>query len=464
MGQVYLAEDTSLERQVALKFLPQAMQADETARKRFQREAKSAAALDHPFICHIHEIGEAEGQGYIAMEYVQGVTLKDKIAEGPLPLKNALQMASEIAEAIQEAHNHNIVHRDLKPSNIMITPGGHVKVMDFGLAKRVVSDQAGTEEVQLTSLTKEGSTVGTIPYMSPEQLTGKAVDTRSDIFSFGIILYEMLAGVHPFLRAEAMETAGAILNQGPPPLARYREEISELLQHTVKKMLAKEVNERYQSVHEVRTDLAEVTREVVRNDEGKQAPAQSSGFGPSDSPSRWLWQAGLVAVVAIVLTLLAVWFWPRLEEADRTVSEVPGPPTRITDRRGEEVFPDLSPNGETIIYASRETGNWDIYWKRLAGGTPRNLTEQYAGDDNAPVFSPDGQQIAFSSEREGGGIFVMGATGESPRQLTDFGYYPDWSPDGKQIVFCSERRLESRAVKSELWRIGLAAGAEARRI
>ena len=163
MGQVYLAEDTSLERQVALKFLPQEMQADETARKRFQREAKSAAALDHPFICHIHEIGEVDGQGYIAMEYVQGETLRDKLISGPLPVKKALQVASEIAEALEKAHQSRIVHRDLKPSNIMITPEGHVKVMDFGLAKRMFSDRAETEDGQLTTLTKEGTTLGNNP-------------------------------------------------------------------------------------------------------------------------------------------------------------------------------------------------------------------------------------------------------------------------------------------------------------
>ena len=162
MGEVYLGQETTLDRQVALKFLPEELQQDTIARKRFLREAKSAAALDHPFICHIHEVGETEGKFFIAMEYVQGETLQDKLANGPLPLKEALEKATEIAEALEAAHNKEIVHRDLKPSNIMLTPEGHVKVMDFGLAKRV-SLVEGREEEITTALTKQGSTLGTIP-------------------------------------------------------------------------------------------------------------------------------------------------------------------------------------------------------------------------------------------------------------------------------------------------------------
>jgi len=303
MGRVYLAEDTSLDRRVALKFLPQEMQADETARRRFQREAKSAAALDHPFICHIHEIGEADGQGYIAMEYVQGETLRDKLASGPVTVKQTLQIASEIAEALEKAHQSGIVHRDLKPSNIMITPEGHVKVMDFGLAKRVVSDSAGTEEIQLTTLTKEGSTVGTIPYMSPEQLKGKEVDTRSDIFSFGIILYELLAGVHPFLRAEAMETASAILTADPPPLARYREGIPEILQHTVRKMLAKEPDQRYQSIHEVKTNLSKLYEDSL------SGSRREKPLGVQKRTLRWGWLLPAAAVLVLSFALMALVMW-----------------------------------------------------------------------------------------------------------------------------------------------------------
>ncbi len=228
MGVVYLAQDTKLDRNVALKFLPEELQQDTTARKRFLREAKSAAALDHPYICHIHEVGEVEGKSFIAMEYIQGVTLREKLEEDPLPVKNALATATEIAEALEAAHKQKIVHRDLKPSNIMLTPEGHVKVMDFGLAKEL-SSLEGQEEEITTALTRQGTTLGTVPYMSPEQIRGEQMDTRSDIFSFGVVLYEMLSGVNPFKGNTSVDTAHAILNKTAPPLTRYTEKIPVLL-------------------------------------------------------------------------------------------------------------------------------------------------------------------------------------------------------------------------------------------
>lgn len=189
MGEVFLAEDSSLHRKVALKFLPPEMQRDTAAQKRFVREAHSAAALDHPYICGIHEVGESEGRGFIVMEYIDGVTLKDRLAEGPLPLKEAVQIAIEVAEALTAAHAKGFVHRDIKPANIMLTRAGHAKVTDFGLAKQVIpSGGIESQEQTLTALTREGSTVGTLAYMSPEQLRGEAVDARSDIFSFGVVL------------------------------------------------------------------------------------------------------------------------------------------------------------------------------------------------------------------------------------------------------------------------------------
>ncbi len=257
MGEVFLAQDTSLDRKVALKFLSDFLREDPTARKRFLREAKSAAALDHPFICHIHEVGEEDGKDFIAMEYVRGHTLKDKLAKGPLPLNDAIEKAVEIAEALEEAHKQGIVHRDLKPSNIMVTPQGHVKVMDFGLAKRLVpAEGVGSQAETLTgSLTKTDTTMGTLAYMSPEQLRGEEVDTRSDVFSFGVVLYEMMAGVHPFLKPQRMETASAILRDEPSPLGHYVPDLPEVLEHTVKKMLAKHHQHRYESAREVRVDL-----------------------------------------------------------------------------------------------------------------------------------------------------------------------------------------------------------------
>ena len=269
MGEVYLAQDTTLDRKVTLKFLPDFMREDPTARRRFVREAKLAAALDHPFICKIYETGEAEQGPYIAMEYLEGTTLKERLSQGAFSVKGAVQTALEITEALEAAHRHDIVHRDLKPANIMLTGEGHVKIMDFGLAKRVAME--GQDQEITAVLTETGSTLGTVPYMSPEQVRGQQVDTRSDIFSFGVVLYEMLTGVHPFQKKTLADTANAILSHNPAPLNRYTEDIPELLQHTVRKMLAKAVDRRFQSIHDVRIDLEEVlntqTRETVSETE-----------------------------------------------------------------------------------------------------------------------------------------------------------------------------------------------------
>ena len=258
MGRVYLAQDTSLDRKVALKFLPEHVEQNPTARLRFLREAKCAAAIDHPYICKIYEIGEFEGKDFISMEYIRGQTLKGEMAEYRLPLEKILQIGSDIAEALESAHKEGIMHRDLKPSNVMFAPEGHVKVMDFGLAKRVLS--APNEEQD--ALTEEGSIAGTLSYMSPEQLQRHPADARSDIFSFGVILFEMLSGVHPFQRRQALETADAILHHDPTPLSRYSEEIPQLLEHTIRKMIAKDPNSRFQSVHEARSNLIELLNQM----------------------------------------------------------------------------------------------------------------------------------------------------------------------------------------------------------
>lgn len=292
MGEVFLAQDTTLDRRVALKFLPKDLLQDETAKKRFLREAKSAAALDHPFICKVYETGDAEGKPFIAMEYVRGDTLEQKVARGPVSLKEAVLIGVEIAEALETAHQNGIVHRDLKPSNIMLTDGGHVKVMDFGLAKQVTSSEGGDSQVETESrLTAEGATLGTLAYMSPEQVRGETVDARSDIFSFGVVLYEMLTGTHPFSKATSMDTAAAILNQAPAPLP---EVVPEQLKHLIGKSLEKALETRYQLVHDVRTDLARVQEQGVLP-QGQLLAGKRL-------------QIGLAAVAALAL-LVAVWTW-----------------------------------------------------------------------------------------------------------------------------------------------------------
>jgi serine/threonine protein kinase/Tfp pilus assembly protein PilF len=255
MGEVFLADDTLLHRKVALKFLPTDLQQNLSAHQRFLNEAKSAAALDHPYICHINEFGAAKSRNFISMEYVDGQTLGERLKEGPVPLKETLQIAGEVAEALEEAHKKGIVHRDLKPANIMLTRNGHAKVMDFGLAKQLITSGKTDLQETETALTQAGEILGTLEYMSPEQLQRRSVDARSDLFSFGIVLYELLTGVHPFKKASPFETVSAILSGDQPPLDCHEPKYSRELEEIVKKLLHKDPAQRYQSASDLRADL-----------------------------------------------------------------------------------------------------------------------------------------------------------------------------------------------------------------
>ncbi len=436
MGEVFLAEDTSLHRKVALKFLPPEMQQDAVAHKRFIREAHSAAALDHPFICHINEVGESAGKDFIVMEYVDGQTLKDRLAKGPLPLKEAIRIASEVGEALEEAHEKRIIHRDLKPANIMLTRKGHAKVMDFGLAKQLIPP-GGIEsrEESATALTRSGMTLGTVAYMSPEQLRGEAVDARSDIFSFGIVLYEMLTGMHPFKKDTGMDTAGAILKDAPQPLGELRADVPVLLQHIVKKMLAKDPADRYLSIHEVQTDLKELLEEPDRSAQGKPLRMRY-----------WVAAAALAAFGAGTLTYLE--FFPR---------QVALPPPRIVHvtTSGGAGAPSLSPDGNWVAFEwdGEERDNSDIYVKELDGRGFNRLTTDPA-IDCCPEWSPDDRQIAFlrrSANRWA--LYLISPLGGGERKLADIGRVPlTWSPDGKKIAF---RYSKSPEDTTSIWSLAV---------
>jgi len=256
MGEVFLADDTSLHRQVALKFLPPGLQQDAAARRRFLREAHSAAALDHPFICHINEVAESGGRDVIVMEYVEGQSLKDRLEQGPLSVSEALPIAIEVAEALEAAHGKGIVHRDIKPGNIMLTLAGHAKVMDFGLAKQVAAAGALESAADtVTALTDAGSTLGTLAYMSPEQLRGQVVDGRSDLWALGVTLYEMVSGTRPFGGPSGVDLTAAILNQTPQPLPAR---VPAALAAVIGRCLEKDPAKRYQQAGELREALSAV--------------------------------------------------------------------------------------------------------------------------------------------------------------------------------------------------------------
>src|SRR5947208_11999390 len=263
MGEVYLAQDTKLDRKVAIKFLPERLVADEQARKRLVREALAAAKLDHPNICSIYEVGEDDGRSFIVMQHVEGETLDVRMKRKPLDLSESLSLASQLADALAEAHTHGIIHRDIKPSNIIITPRGQAKVMDFGLAKSLSTTGAiDTEAATQSLLTAPGTVIGTVPYMSPEQVKGEQLDARTDIFSFGVVLYEAISGQQPFAGASAAATASAIVTHEPAPLARFAPDIPAEVQLIVRKCLEKNRERRYQTIREVALDLDSCRREV----------------------------------------------------------------------------------------------------------------------------------------------------------------------------------------------------------
>jgi tetratricopeptide (TPR) repeat protein/predicted Ser/Thr protein kinase len=299
MGEVYLADDPSLGRKVALKFLAPGQASDESARRRLLHEAYAAARLDHPFVCKVYEVGDAGDRPFIAMEYVEGETLRDRLLGGAIPIKDAIRIASEIAEALDSAHKRGIIHRDLKPSNVMLAADGHVKVMDFGVAKHLSGVGVGT------MITLTGEIVGTMNYMSPEQINGAPVDARSDIFAFGLLLYEMVTGAHPFQRSSPITTANAILSDTEPPLEDKRPDAPPLLAHVVSRCLEKECDRRYQSLRDVQIELSTLA-DGTGSSSARRTPA------PRKRDRRWA--IGVAALVAAVLAVAGFWIWGRLSE------------------------------------------------------------------------------------------------------------------------------------------------------
>ena len=294
MGEVYLAEDPSLGRKVALKFLSPRQAADESARRRLLHEAYAAARLDHPFVCKVYEVSDAGDRPFIAMEYVEGETLRDRLMGGPIPIRDAIRLASEIAEALDSAHKRGIVHRDLKPSNVMVAADGHVKVMDFGVAKHISGGSVST------MITLTGEIVGTMNYMSPEQINGAPVDARSDVFAFGLLLYEMVTGAHPFQRSSPITTANAILSDTEPPLEEKRPDAPPLLAHVVSRCLEKEPGRRYQSLRDVQIELSTLA----------DGTGSSSARRPPPKAKRsWKWPIAAAAIVAVLGGAAAFWVW-----------------------------------------------------------------------------------------------------------------------------------------------------------
>jgi serine/threonine protein kinase len=457
MGEVFLARDTKLNRKVALKILPAEFVLDAERVKRFEREAKAVSALNHPNIVTIYDFGQMDGINFIVTEYIEGKTVRELIKEN-LSLKDTLSIVSQTCEALDAAHASGIIHRDIKPENIMVRPDGYVKVLDFGLAK--LNPQADSIHVSLTNYTQKGMIIGTLAYMSPAQISDEAVDHRTDLWSLGVVFYEMLTGANPFKGENRQATLNAILNVNPPPVSESVPSLPAELDRILEKALEKDADVSYQNASDIRADLRRVRREIDSSPSlrsGNSLPQKTAAPAPRKN---YLFPA-IAASVLIIAIASGVYFWRQSNNNQTTPSPwTNAVASQLTDFAGAENFPSISPDGKVLLFTRLVNGQSDIFWQRIGGSNPKNLTEDSPDDDTHPAFSPDGEQIAFRSSRNGGGIFVMGATGESVKRLTDFGFSPSWSPDGTEIIFSSVKFVSpiSRDGDGVLWAVNVSDG------
>jgi Tol biopolymer transport system component len=430
MGEVYRARDPRLDREVAIKVLAGGFAANAAALPRFEREALTIAKLQHPNIVAIHEFGRDGATRYVVMELVSGTTLHARLSAGPLPPRRAIGYALQIARGLDAAHARGVVHRDLKPANVMVTRDEQVKILDFGLAQSM--DPVGGELTAGGVTTSVGAFAGTMGYMAPEQVRGVAVDHRADIFAFGAVLYEMLCGDRAFAGDTAADSMTATLTKDPPELDVVRLAVPAGLDRIVRRCLEKSPEARFQSA----SDLAFALESSLS---GPIAGSTASA-APSAAPPRTFlgWLPWVVAGIA-ALVAAAAWI-PRnvRETADTRFDHF----TRVSEAAGEETSPSISPDGNTVAYSMRVNGSWDIYAQRVGGQNATAIVNDPQRDERAVAFAPDGSLIAFHESDDLGGIFVAGATGESVRRLTDFGFDPAWSPDGTQIAFATEEIVD----------------------
>jgi serine/threonine protein kinase/WD40 repeat protein len=444
MGVVYEAIDNRLDRHVALKVLPPEKMSDPTRKQRFIQEAKAASALNHPNIVTIYEIGSADGADYIAMELVAGRTLEDLLARRRLKTAEALKYAVQIADALAAAHSVGIVHRDLKPANLMISESGIVKVLDFGLAKLTDHSDVTEDDVTRTerAVTEDGTVIGSAAYMSPEQAEGRKVDARSDIFSFGLVLYEMLSGKRAFRAESRMKTMAAVLNQEPPPLAEIAPELPRELERIVARCLRKDLARRSQSMAEIKIALEELKEE---SESGASAGARAL----KKPPRQWRWAVLATAVPALAA---AAWFLaPRWREKPVVWKEVP-----LTSYPGYQGSPTLSPDGNQFAFVwdgGRQTSPEQLYVSLVGRGTPLKLTNTPQAAATSPAWSPDGQTIAFAryTPNQPPELIEIPALG-GPERKIDEGINPggiSWSPDGKWLYFARPLSPQHPAVFAE---------------
>jgi serine/threonine protein kinase/Tol biopolymer transport system component len=414
MGEVWRALDPALGRQVAIKILPPQYSRDPDRLRRFEQEARAAGKLNHPNVLAIYAVGIHDEVPYLVTELLEGTTLRERLANGALTERKAVEYGDQIVQGLAAAHDKSIVHRDLKPENIFITCDGRVKILDFGLAKLTQSGPDGDMPTQ----TAHGLVLGTPGYMSPEQVRGEAADHRADIFAVGAVLYEMLSGQRAFFAGSSVETMHAVLTEDPPAISRVSPQLEQIVRHCLEKTPA----DRYQSAR----DLAFQLRLAA------PAAMPEAATSSANTPRRRWVTAAALCVIALAAAGAGVTWWFTQSPARSSALTV----RRLTFDSGLTTDPAFSFDGQLVAYASDRAGagNLDIWRQQLATGEPIQLTSHPA-DESEPVFSPDGSRIAFRSERDGGGVYVVSTFGGEPRLIAKEGRRPRFSPDGREIAY-----------------------------
>src|SRR5579862_2471240 len=461
MGEVYRALDTRLDRTVAIKVLASHLSSSPELKQRMEREARSISCLNHPHICQLYDIGSQNGADFLVMEFLEGETLAERLKRGPLPLPEILKIGIAVAEALAVAHRQGIVHRDLKPGNIMLTPAG-AKLMDFGLAKPLGNQNGGTGSGSapppsftamatmsgpspLSPLTTAGSIIGTIQYMSPEQIEGKEADARSDIFAFGSVLYEMVTGKRPFSGKSQISLASSILEQDPDPVSKLNPSTPPAFEHVLTTCLQKNPEERYLAAHDIKIELQWIAA-------GRSTPTATTTAPPVNTHNRKIWIAAVIAAVVagIVLGVASGLFFYRPAQSARAVRTMVDPPAKVTlNLTGDFAGPPvLSPDGAALAFSATSADGKTALWVR-----PMDALEAHMipGTDNAifPFWSPDGRSLGFFAD---GKLKTIDLNGGAALALTEatFGRGGAWGPGGV-IIF-------TPGTQSPLRRIGTTGG------
>ncbi len=457
MGVVFRAHDEQLGRDVAIKVLNETLASNPDGLARFEREARLLASLNHPNIATLYGFEEDQGHRFLVMELVEGESLANVVSHSPVAPDRALRIAAQIATALEAAHESGIVHRDLKPANVIVDSNDVVKVLDFGLAK-VWCDGGGGDDLTHSPTvtahrTSEAVILGTAAYMSPEQARGKPVDQRADIWAFGCLLYEMLSGRQAFAGETVSDIIASILQREPdwsllPPAT------SPAVCRLLRRCLQKDRHRRLHSAADVWLELEEVEHEPPESRE--EATGHATG-GARRLARVVPWTLAIAGAGIALWALLGVDSRPKTPTVRRV--------RQITDQPNVMGVPALSPDGDTVAFTAGKGVSSDIFVQRVGGSRAVNLTGECELEDWMPAFSPDGGSIAYRSECGDGGLYVMGATGESPRRVTDFGFSPAWSPDGRWLVFTKQWTYDPmwQTGASELWVVELATG-ETKRI